>query len=280
MKQLIILTYLVIVQACNSNSGYNNSNVESSVPGVAMREQSAKAIDGVELSYDQKGNDQADAQEIASKIIKNGYLKFEVSSIQKARTYVDTVVSKYQAYYENDNYHTYNNIRNNTLKIRVPNDKFDGLIQALENQLGKLVNKNIQLEDVTEQYVDIEIRLKNKLSYLEQYQSILKKANTVEDILEVQEKIRVLEEEIEAQKGRLRYLDSKVNYSTLNLELTEYNATSTLDKPSFFKRIGLAVQNGVQLLQYLILGIISSWPLLLLFGLIGWIVRRYLKKKK
>ena len=74
-------------------------------------------------------------------------------------------------------------------------------------------------EDVTEDYYDTEIRLKNKELYLEKYRDFLEQAKTVKDMLEVQEKIRNMEEEIESAKGKLRFIDDKVNFSTLDINI-------------------------------------------------------------
>ena len=73
--------------------------------------------------------------------------------------------------------------------------------------MGELKVKNISAKDVTEEYVDLKIRVGNKLAVLAQYKVILQKAISIEEILEVNEKIRRLEEEIESKKGRIRFLD-------------------------------------------------------------------------
>lgn len=70
---------------------------------------------------------------------------------------------------------------------------------------------------MTDQFIDLETRLANKREYLERYRELVKKAVSVKEILEIEEKIRLLEEEIESVTGRLKYLGDQVDFSTLNL---------------------------------------------------------------
>ena len=151
-----------------------------------------------------------------SKIIKTGDLKFEVSDLSASKQKVDAQIKSFDAYYENEEYNSYGSRNSYMLLIRIPNAKFDSVLIEFEKGLGQLVHKNINAKDVTEEYVDLNIRLENNLAYLSQYKEILKQAKTIEDILEVQEKVRRIEEEIESKKGRIQYLDDKVKYSTLD----------------------------------------------------------------
>ncbi len=220
--------------------------------------------------------------EKGSKIIKDGKLHFEVDNLKKSKKQVDLLVDQLGAYYENEQYSAYGNRNSYSLKIRVPNVKFDTLITALENGSGKLLSKNISARDVTEEYVDINIRLQNNTAYLEQYQQLLKKANSIKDILEIQEKIRRIEEEIDSRKGRLKFLDDQVKYSTINLELTEYRIAQPGNN-RFIKRIANAFQNGFQSFLSFIVGLVHLWPYLILIGLL-WFGRKRIfslfKRKK
>ncbi len=206
--------------------------------------------------------------EKGSKIIKNGNLSFEVDDLKNSKSTVDSILKKLNGYYENEQFSSYGNRNNYSLKIRIPNSKFDTLVFLLENGKGKLLDKNISAKDVTEEYVDLNIRLKNNLAYLNQYKEILKKAKTIKEILEVQEKIRRIEEEIDSKKGRLKYLDDKVQFSTIQLELSEYVEMESTGN-SFLDKIKSAFQNGFQLLLNIIIGLVNLWPILLLIVLIS-----------
>ena len=203
--------------------------------------------------------------EKGSKIIKNGSMKFEVSELEASKNKVETILQICKGYYENEQFNSYGNRISYSLQLRIPFSKFDTLITVIESGIGELKSKNIKAKDVTEEYVDLNIRLENNFEYLNQYKVILQKAKSVKEILEVQEKIRRIEEEINSKKGRLKYLDDKVKFSTLNLELTELIASNITKKPNFGRRLANAFNNGIQGFLSFIIGLVNLWPFVLLF---------------
>lgn len=206
--------------------------------------------------------------EKGSKIIKSGSIKFEVTNLELAKTKVDTVLNRCHGYYENEQFNSYGNSLSYTLVLRIPNLKFDSLINDLESGVGHLKSKNLNAEDVTEEYVDLNIRLDNNLAYVDQYKTILKRAKTVKEILEVQEKIRGIEEEINSKKGRLKFLEDKVNYSTLNLELTELIESNISNQPSLTTQLMHAFNAGAQNFLSFVIGLIRYWPFLVVLLLV------------
>ncbi|MEM6772262.1 MAG: DUF4349 domain-containing protein, partial [Bacteroidota bacterium] len=138
-------------------------------------------------------------------------------------------------------------------------------------------------KDVTAEWLDLESRLQTKRDVRDRYIAILRnQAKKVEDILNAEDKIRVITEEIEAKEGRLRYLRDQVSLSTLTLELyetREYRDVGPVTKRSFGSELIAALANGWELVRMLVLGLISIWPLLLLGTGIVWGVRRWRKRK-
>lgn len=214
-----------------------------------------------------------------SKIIKSGILKIEVSDIKKAKSHIDKLLKEMNAYYESENFFVYTHRNQYNLKIRVPVNKFDTLVSTLEMGEGELISKNISAKDVTEKFVDLNIRIKSKKAYLNQYKEILKKAKTIREILEVQEKIRRLEVEIESKEGQLLYLENNVKYSTLNVELTEPIVVKK-SKNSYFAKIENAFKNGFDLLLGFVLVVINIWPFLLMFLIVIIFRKRIIRSVK
>jgi len=203
--------------------------------------------------------------EKGSKIIKNGFMRFEVSGLESAKAKVDSVLTYFKGYYENEQFDSFGARNTYSLLLRIPSVKFDSLVTSIESGVGELNSKNINSRDVTEEYLDLNIRLDNNLAYLAQYKEILRKAKTVEEILEVQERIRRIEEEIDSKKGRLKYLDDKVEFSVLKLELTELIETEIATTPKFLIRLGNAFNSGFQSFINFIVGFVSVWPFVILF---------------
>ena len=143
----------------------------------------------------------------------------------------------------------------------------------------RLVSKNISARDVTEEFIDLEMRLTNRRNYLKRYNDLLQQAGTVADILEIQERIRNLEEEIESVEGRLKYLDGLVEYSTLYLTITRKKEFrfQPVQRDRFIERLKQSLSGGWFGLITFTLFIISLWPLWIVLAAIIIIWRRYRK---
>ena len=170
----------------------------------------------------------------------------------------------------------------NTLTIRVPATRFDSLLDDLGSEAIFTQYKRINSQDVTEEYVDITTRLKTKIAVRDRYVDILRtKAKSVKDVLDAEEQIRIIQEEIEAKEGRLRYLKDQVGMSTIRLELyqsIEYRPEPNVFHESFWSKMASGLKNGWELMQGLVIGLVSIWPLVLLFGLFFW-KRRWIWSK-
>lgn len=276
--QLIIIVSFLMASSCSTDHASKESMANQSSPDMGMI---SEEMEQEPPRMKQPSSTDNTKTEIKSKIIKNGHMNFEVDDLEQAKVAVNELVEKYEGYFENESYHAYGNRKNYSLSIRIPNAQFESLVNGLEGGIGRLTNKNISARDVTEEYLDLELRLENNLAYLGQYKEILKKAKSIEEILKVQEKIRRIEEEIESKKGRLKYLSSKVSFSTLSVELSELLATGLSNKPNFFKRLGNAFSYGIQGFQHFLIALVSLWPFILIIGLMiffrkrlfGWIRR-------
>ncbi|MDF1696266.1 MAG: DUF4349 domain-containing protein [Saprospiraceae bacterium] len=204
-------------------------------------------------------------------IIKNGNMTFRTEQLEQAKLKVDSLLIYYKGYYGFEKYNARAYQNTYELTIRIPSISFDSLIYDLENGIGQLESNYFSARDVTEEYLDLKMRLKNKQAYLDQYRALLLKSKSIKDVLEVQEKIRLLEEEIESSLGRINYLENQVQLATLQLELYQRVSSKEGDSEGFFTRIKNAFSNGIQMFLSAIVGLIYVWPFLLLFLLLFWV---------
>ena len=195
-----------------------------------------------------------------SKIIKHGAIRLQVQDLHVAKDRIDRIVARYHAYYENEKYQSQSEQLTYTLKIRIPSAQFDSLIEGVEHGIGEIKSKNINIQDVSEEYTDHKIRLENKIAYLNKYKEILKKAKSVKDILEVQDNIRYIEVEIESKKGRLKYLNDQIGYSTLQLTVYQDTSIDSANSLGFGSRLFDAIDYGASLFSEFVIGIVSLWP--------------------
>jgi hypothetical protein len=221
---------------------------------------------------------------VKKKIIKDGRIGLKVSDLELIKARVDSLVKSYAAYYSNENLNNTDWESSYNLTIRIPSLNFESFIHAIENGNGEILYKEIDARDVTDQFIDLETRLQNKRAYLKRYQELLKKARNVKEILEVEEKIRRLEEEIESTTGRLKYLSDLVDYSTLRLNIYKqknfkYNPKK---RGKFTERIKQSLSKGWFGFIDFLLFLLKIWPFLIIATLMvyGWKKIRNRKKEK
>jgi len=104
----------------------------------------------------------------------------------------------------------------NSITLRVPAKQFHAVMDRLK-ALGRLLDKNIKVEDITDEYVDLQLRLRNAEALRDRLEGILKEAKVVKDALEVEKELARVRREIERIKGRLTVLGKQVAYSTIEV---------------------------------------------------------------
>ncbi|MDF2931748.1 MAG: hypothetical protein K0R36_1079 [Chryseobacterium sp.] len=265
MKNIILPLFCLILFNCNKSEAV----ADKSVSAMAVMED--VAVDSAVSSYapvankSQLNSGTPKNEIILKKVIKNGEMEIQVGEIKKAQNQVSEILKKNKAYIQSERFNNNDTAENLNLTIRVPHQNFDALINSFSNGVGSVLSKNISSDDVTEEYTDVSIKLENKKIYLEKYRDMLRGAKTTKDMLEIQENIRELEDEIDVSEGRLRFIDDRVNYSTLELMLHKEKVTSsTTSKIGFGSRFGNSVTEGWNSFVAFFLGIISFWPFLLL----------------
>ena len=217
---------------------------------------------------------------ISKKIIKNGDMEIAVSNLLEAKKKVSEIIKNNKAYLQSETFRNSDTSENINLVIRVPHQNFDAIINSFSDGIGAVEAKTVKAEDVTEEYTDVSIKLENKRIYLEKYREMLKNAASTKDILEIQENIRALEDEIDVAEGRLRFIDDRVNYSTLELLLFKEKArTSATSKIGFGSRFGDSIAEGWNSFVSFLLGLISFWPFFIIIPLLIFAWKKWRRKK-
>jgi hypothetical protein len=108
----------------------------------------------------------------------------------------------------------------NHIKVRVPAERFQETIDTIVT-LGDVHHRQISADDVTAEFTDLEIRMKNAVVVRDRLQALLAQVKNVEEALEVERELRRLTEEIEVMKGRLKLLSELAAYSTIDVQFSE-----------------------------------------------------------
>src|SRR3989442_7326659 len=166
-------------------------------------------------------------------------------------------------------------IRTGVITFMVPASKFDETIDALA-KMGKVQTEHISGNDVSAQYVDLQARLANQEAQRNAMLALLAKAQTVEQVILVQNQIGSITGQIEQLKGQIQYIDHNVAFSTISVTLTEAGAplvTAPSDNWGFATALTDAAHNFVTTVNYLITFVGAVGPVLVLLGL-GYLVWR------
>ncbi|MBI5535661.1 MAG: DUF4349 domain-containing protein [Deltaproteobacteria bacterium] len=117
--------------------------------------------------------------------------------------------------------------------IRVPTAKFFEAVKQLE-ALGDVLHKSVQVEDVSEEFRDLSLRLKNAKEVRDRLVVLLAAAKTVEESIKVEREIERLSAEIQRMEGRLKYLKDRAAYSTITITFEALQA-EILQRQKVFK---------------------------------------------
>ena len=211
---------------------------------------------------------------IARQIIKTANYRIQVKDVNASSRQANLLATKHGGYVSDSELTNSSYETTNTLTIRVPASRFDSLLDDLGQEAIFTQYKRISSQDVTEEYVDITIRLKTKIAVRDRYVDILRtKAKTVKDVLAAEEQIRIIQEEIESKEGRLRFLKDQVGMSTIRLELyqeIEFRPEPNAFHESFWVKMTSGLKNGWSLMQGIVIFFVNIWPLLILGGLLWW----------
>ncbi len=167
-------------------------------------------------------------------------------------------------------------IRTGVISFMVPAKNFDETIDGLA-KLGKVQNEHIGGQDVSAQYVDLQARLANAEAQRNAMVALLQRAQSVSDIIAIQNQLGQITQQIEQLKGQIQYLDHNTSFSTVTVNIVEAGApapTAANDNWGFATAIGDAAHNFVTTINYLITGLGAIGPVLLLVGLAYFVWRR------
>jgi len=156
-------------------------------------------------------------------VIKTGELNIVVKNVVESAKKIIQYAQKRGGWVVQSNIQEIEELPIATVVVRVPIEDFDEAITYIRGLATKVNYEKSEGQDVTEEYVDLESRLRNLEATEKQFLEIMKKAKTIEEILRVQGEISKIRGEIEQAKGRMLFLErsAKMATITVNLALSE-----------------------------------------------------------
>ncbi len=241
-----------------------------------------------QVSLNQVENSQTPPSVTERKIVRNGDLQLEAESPEQSQQKISAIAESKGGFVvesQQSSSDARSAVRDVvTMTIRVPSAKFTEALDEIRKTASRVVVETVKSDDVTEEFIDIEAQLKAKKALEVQFLEIMKRANTVEDALDVQRQLAEVRGEIEKIEGRKRFLENQSSFSTIKIRL-QTPATFTETSTGFFDRFKQAFSNGFDAALSFILGLVSFviaiLPFLIFIVLpIYFVVRYFLKKRR
>jgi hypothetical protein len=258
------------------NYGYASSTASYQESGFVLGYEEPAGVEGQAdrlQSKSRQGSDgdsiSADLSNVERKLVKRADIVIKVENLAKADVSVTELMKKYDAYAAITNNHE----ASNHYSLRVPSKAYDIFLTEM-NGMGRLIRRSEYTDDVTLRYYDLEGRLETKRELLRTFQSYLRRASNIEEILAVESRISELQYDIEGTGKQLRDLANRIDYATIDLALLGPAAASDRSE-TFGERIGQMFGSFGGFLSgvaVVIIGIvIYGVPILLLLAVFFWL---------
>jgi hypothetical protein len=224
----------------------------------------------------------ADPFDVGSRlIVRTGQASIEVDSLETAMAQLRRIAQRSGGFVADASVQSgRNQLRSATLELKVPSSRFDELTQGLE-PLGKLQFVNVAAEDVSEEFVDLTARVANGHRLEDRLIELLRtRTGKLQDVLSVERELARVREEIERMEGRLRFLKSSAQLSTLSVNL--YEPAPIVASHPGRNVIGEAFKTAWRNFVGLMAGVIASLGIVVPVLTLGWgaviLGKRYRRK--
>ncbi|ETT59291.1 hypothetical protein C173_28986 [Paenibacillus sp. FSL R7-277] len=253
--------------AVNDQAAVKGGGGNSAVPG-------AGAEQGTNASAGFTGTDVVAG--LNKKLIYKANLNMEVTDYGAAQTEVRNMVTLAGGYIIEFSENMSEYEQGGTFILKVPAAGFSPFLNNLEKIKHEKLQRSIQGQDVSEEYVDLESRLKAKQMMEAQYIDFMKKATKPADLVQFANQLGEIQEQIEQIKGRMRYIDQNVSFSTVELRLYQTEKSLTLTQTNsegpLGERASEALKSSMKALsvmfQWLVVVLAAALPVLLVAGVV------------
>ena len=263
--KIIILVFLfTFIYSCGNGGEQKEASMvmEAAAPENTMR-------------FEDSEQDRIDTP-AERKVIKQGNIRFETSDLNKTESFLKSILDAIGGYIVNDHVYDSENQVTHVMVIRIPAARFDEFLNKISDTVGKFDTKSINVSDVTEEFIDVEARVKTNKELETRYRQLLAQAKSVEDMLAIEKEMRDLRTEIESIEGRLRYLRDQVSMSSLTIEFYQKTGAST----GYSKKLGQALVRGWDFMLVFIIGVMHLWPFILIVAGVLFVTYRNTKKRR
>lgn len=226
-------------------------------------------------------------------IIRNASLSLVVPDTKTALDEINDLVDELGGYVVESNTYQYQEGLHASVRLRVPAESLDVALESIRDLASEVRSENISGQDVTEEYVDLQSRLRYLESTEERLLEFLEEAEDTEAALAVYEQLQIIQADIEQVKGRIQYLEQSAALATISLDITPDELAQPIEVGGWHPEGTLrgAFQSLIRVLQFLVdativilvlvapVLLVVAAPVIGMFFLVRSIVRRRRARK-
>jgi hypothetical protein len=266
-----------------SFAGGGEAIVEQPVEGEVAEEEAA-ADEAAPPSEAEASSSPAAIGSLDRKIIESATVELEVEDVIRGFTAATRIATEGGGFVASSNVHSEDDQRFATLTIRVPADEYASTLERLRG-LGEVVSEGSNASDVTEEYTDLQSRLRNLQAVEAQYVQLLAQATNINDVLVVQDRLNITRADIEQIQGRINVLDDLTALASIDVFLSPPAVAA--EEPSegwrLFAPAEEALENSYDALKQVAAGAIAAgiyglWILPL--AAVGYVVARFVARRQ
>jgi len=231
----------------------------------------------------------ATAEAVERKIIRNAEITMEVPSTTDTQHKVTSIAEANGGFVvtseakQRENVDPAQRTLDIKLVVRVPSTQFGVTFDEIKKLASNMPQENVSGQDVTEEFIDLEARIKTQKALELQFLEIMRQANKVADALEVQRQIADVRTDIEKLEGRKRFLENRASLSTITVNIQTPKPAIAVTVPGFGQNLRDAVSDSVGIASELVLFftrfVILMIPILIFVVLPSGLVARYLVRR-
>ncbi|MBQ5376579.1 MAG: DUF4349 domain-containing protein [Lachnospiraceae bacterium] len=290
---LILMSCLLLTGCGNSadsagSSAYTGSNFAVSSKSAAPEMAEEAAADSFADAAATGGAETVEQNpQHGRKLITTLRLNAETENLAESLTAVEQKVTELGGYIQSSDtsyasyYNEYDRGGQSTyLVLRIPAEKLDVFLECVESATN-ITNKSTSVEDVTLQYVDLESHKSALLAEEARLQELMEQAETIEDLITIEDKLADVRYQLESMESQIRTYDNQIDYSTVYLDITEVNRTTSKPQTTWERMIsgfGDSLYGvGIGIRDFFV-GVVIYLPYIVVWGLIILCVVLIIKK--
>ena len=224
------------------------------------------------------------------KVVKSAELSLQTVAYDQSAAKFEALVSSSGGYLENSSVQGKSaggeSGRVASYTVRVPAERLDEFL-GKAGEIGSVVSRSVRGEDVTQSYFDSETRLKTLRAEQERILALMEKAEKIEDVIKIEERLTEVQTEIERLTGELKRLDSLISLSTVTVTITEVGVITAPQAGGLGGQLVSTLRASVfavgQFFRWVLLGATAVLPFAAVAAVVlaaVFLIRRQLKKRK